>query len=475
MDFLIPVLSGEQMHSCDAAAIQNEPISSIELMERASRAMYNALQTTLKPRQPITVFCGPGNNGGDGLCMARMLIADGFDVIVYRCLFGKKASADNVFYAKLLQGFRANILHEPKDLDPIHIKAGALIVDALFGTGLTKNIEGIFADLIEKINASGNTIISLDVPSGLKDSSPQNGAPYIQSKETIAIESPKTAFFYAENQVVFRLVSAGIQLQNSTSNTWYLSPAMPWQNRILRAIPHKKVFDHKGTSGSVLLVGGNNGMHGAIALAASACVNHGAGLTTVLAPAGARLYLGNIAKAMHLPKKMQAASVAILDTDKYDVLSIGPGLGSSNDSKDLLKQLLLKWNKPAVLDADALNLLAADKTLWKLVQPGSIITPHPGEFQRLFGTFPNTAEQLETAKKIAKEKGIFILAKNKYSALICPDGKVVFNGSGGPHLAQGGSGDTLAGALAAWLARTNDPEMACIAAMYLCGIGEVVH
>lgn len=469
MDALIPVVTSFQMKNADAETIRTEPISSIELMERASGRLYNALINRIQKNQKILVLCGPGNNGGDGLCIARLLHTDRYACTSLLCLFGKKQSPDNELNAGLLKAYRPSAIHEPKSASEIDFNGCDIIVDCLFGTGLQKALEGEFQLLLERVNRSGKKVISIDMPSGLSDTTAMDRAVFIQADETLTIQAPKPSFFYPENQIRFEIIDAGIRIRDTTEMK-FLSPQSPWKEAILDQIPGKPEFGHKGNSGHVLIAGGNKGMYGAVALAANASVLHGAGLTTVMAPSGSRLYMAAIPKAMHLPAGLDADHVNITDLSRFTTLALGPGLNTSENSRNFLMAMLKKWDRPVLLDADALNLLAGNKDIWPLVKPGSILTPHPGEFKRLFGGYNTGEEKFSIGKREAKSRGIFILAKDKYSALFCPDGEIIVNGSGGPELSQGGSGDTLTGAIAAWWGRTSDAKIAAMAGMYLCGL-----
>jgi ADP-dependent NAD(P)H-hydrate dehydratase / NAD(P)H-hydrate epimerase len=470
MDFLIPVLNSEQMRQADIDTMLHEPISSVELMERASRKLCNAIKTSIAGKQKVLSFlCGPGNNGGDGACIARMLLAEGYLCRVFFCDFGKAVSPENQINRNLLLAYQPRICTTINSIADLKLSENDIIVDCLFGTGLTQKLEGEFEALVNYINSAQKPILSVDMPSGLFADRPQNGGAYIRANKTFTIQSPKPSFFYAENEILFEVVNAEIKLPKS-GDFFYLNPAEPWKSRLLNQLPQKSEFGHKGSSGHALLVGGNKGMHGAIALAASRCIEAGAGLTTVLSPSGSRLYMSRIPKAMHIPVALNSEKIENLDLNKFSVLATGPGLNTTENSYIFLRDLMALWNKPALFDADALNLIAAHTDLWSLVKPNSILTPHPGEFNRLFGTPENGESKIHTGRRIATEKQIYILAKDKYSMLFCPDGEVFANGSGGSWLSQGGSGDLLTGALAGWWARTHDQKTAGIAAMFTCGL-----
>lgn len=471
MDFLIPVLTAEEMRECDRETIASEPISSIELMERASSGIYRKLITKIDKNTCILILCGPGNNGGDGLCLARMLLQNHFNCKVVLFTFGKTQSTENQVNFSFIEKFRPDaIIRNPK-LETVQWEDHDVIVDALLGSGLKNAVSGELQSLINTINHSGKRIYSIDSPTGLFDTLPQNGAGYVNATETFTIQTPYPSFFYAENKILFSTVDAGIL--HKTNREYYLSPEEPWKSEIINQFPRKPDFGTKHDSGHVLISGGNNGMFGAVAMAADQCIRSGAGLTTVLSPAGAVSYLSRYPKAMHLAKELIPETITDLALNRFTVLAVGPGLNSSSESVLFLRSLLEKWARPVLLDADALNLLAKNPDLWDIVLPGSIITPHSGEFERLFGATETGMEKKQAAVENAAKYGIYIVSKDKYTTLYCPDGEIYQNGSGGVWLSQGGSGDSLCGAIAAWWARTKNAKTAAMAGMYLTGMRDI--
>ncbi|MCC7299327.1 MAG: NAD(P)H-hydrate epimerase [Bacteroidia bacterium] len=470
MDFLIPITSAAQMRIADAETIKNEPISSLDLMERAANRLFEHLKKHIDFQQEILIVCGPGNNGGDGLCIARLLWASGYKAKVWHVLFGKTASPENAKQAELAKKYRPNFFTEIGSILNLEIPSCDVILDCIFGTGLSQAITGEFEILIQKINNSHIPVISIDMPSGLFDTEPQRLATRIFPQKTFTIQAPKPSFFYPENEISFDTIDVGIQIKKSTPEFAFLSEESPYQSQILNSFPPKTEFGYKGTFGHALIIGGNVNMHGAIALATESCIAQGAGKTTVWAPAGARLYLAHIPKAMHIAKSIDERVLAGMDVSAFTIAAIGPGLNTNENSKNFLRAFLTKWSKPVILDADALNILAAEPSIMKLLPKGSLLTPHWGELTRLFGRFDDGKEMLEKVGQIASELGIYILAKNRYSILFCPNKNIFVNGSGSPKLAQGGSGDRLLGMVTGWWARTGDAELAAKAGMYIAGL-----
>ncbi len=465
----VPIVTAAEMRANDAYSIANEPISSLDLLERASNALYNAFKKYISHQDPLHFIIGPGNNGGDGLCMARLAMSDGFTVKISTVFFDKPQSKDNVFQCRLIQTFAPNMLKPLAGGDLLQLAPNEIVVDCVFGTGLNSAVMGEYLKLIHKINGSGNTVFSIDIPSGLFTDNVQADAPNVQAKKTITVQAPKPSFFYAENKIDFEIVNAGIQTKNIAGNHFFLSPQDPYKSKLMATLPTKDPFGHKGSFGHALIVGGNKGMYGSVAMAAKSCIAAGAGLTTVLAPLGANMYLSQIPQAMHIEKPLNKDTLDSVNIKKFSVLAIGPGLGTNAESADFLKAALMQWNQPVILDADALNILAIHDYLWEFVKPGSLLTPHPTEYKRLFGNFNTGVDLIQKSLAIANEKQVFILAKNKYSMFFTPTGDVFHNGSGSAALAQGGSGDTLTGAIAGLAARTHDLGFAGIYGAYLAG------
>lgn len=469
MDYLSPVLTSAQIKKCDAYTIENEPISSFDLMERASWVLARKIQSIIAPKAKVHILCGPGNNGGDGFCIGRILLAFGYKIRITDCAFGKQHSIENLFAQKLWAVKQHNDISRPEKAADVILDSDEIIVDCILGTGLTNGLSGQFKELIDLLNAKSNFTLSVDIPTGLFDQSKQGENAYLKANKTLSIQTSKPSFFYAENEIDFEIVDAGINISTVQSGIHYIHP-LNNESVLPKMVPSKRKFSHKGTYGHAVLVGGNKGMAGAIAIAAKSCVQSGAGKTTVLAPAAAKFHLGNIPEAMHTNTRFHKTTEMVPLPKDITVLCIGPGLGTDSDVLDFFTQILNQYTGPVLLDADALNLISKHPELWKMVAKGSVITPHPGEFNRLFGATHSGEEKFKLGREKAMELGIYILAKDTYSALYCPDGNVIYNGTGGGWLAQGGSGDKLAGIIAAYWSRTGCAKTACMAGMYAAGL-----
>lgn len=475
MDPGLKILSSAQNKKCDVITSAQEGMNNHDLMDRATTRIFQYLQHQLSGNIPVTFLCGPGNNGADGLCLALMAAAKGYAVETKICLLGKTPSAELDFRMELYASQRQLNMQVIQKVDELTLQENSVIIDALFGTGLSKPLQDEWELLIHAINMKNRHIISIDMPSGLTDEDNKANSPFILAQKVITIQTAKPPLLYAENQVDFDIVDCGIHTDSLETNRFFLDSKSPMVAlQMQKLLPQRPRHSHKGTYGHTLLIGGNHGMHGAIAMAAKSCYEAGSGLTTALTTENSIPYFSGIPEIMLHAQELNAEAFLRLPLNKFQSLAIGPGLGVTAETVDLLKTVLTKHNSPMILDADALNILAQNKDLMKLIPAGSLLTPHPGEFERLFGYTSNGSEKENTALKISSELGLFILAKNTYSFLSCPDGKVFYNGTGSSRLARGGSGDKLTGMIAGLYAQNQRMRDAALAGMYYLGIGKPI-
>lgn len=469
MDPGLKILSSPAMKSSDALTMHSEKIHSRDLMWRASQRICNELLKEYGQNDSFHVVCGPGNNGGDGLCMAALLAQSGYKVFVSLLSGGKSLSTDLEYYFQLFQSYKGIELKFMENGFPVFSRE-QVIVDALFGTGLNKPLDGYWKEITEYINNQNQTVISIDLPSGMLDGEPQNSAAMVKATKVFTVQTPKPGLLYFENKSNFKVVDCGIDTSEAVCHSYYLDPDSGYvAQQIEDLIPAPGRHSHKGSLGHTLLIGGNTGMKGAIALAAQGCLKAGSGKCSVWSPEGLSHPLALIPKAMHLPHELNIQGLEEMDFKKFNAVAIGPGLGITAETSALLEVLFNRIKVPLVIDADALNIIAQSNQLFSLIPEGSLLTPHPGELERLFGKLQNGKERESVLTSISVKSNIYILAKDTYSALFCPDGKVYYNGTGGPHLSQGGSGDVLCGMIAGLYARSNNMRNAAIAGMYMAG------
>jgi len=467
------LLTAAQFREADAYTLQHHGITSAGLMLAAAQAFVTAFKDIVAFNQSISIVCGPGNNGGDGLAIAGILCGQVPALKVYLTAFDDKPhTADYLFYLEQLKALE-------KEYDALEIikldDAGGLdagntdiIIDALFGIGLNRPLNGKYAALAARINAAGKKVATVDVPSGFYTEGPME-EPYtgVKANWVITFQRPKLNFLFPESVRAmqdFTVVDIGLSesfmAQLPADWKWLEAEDMP------ALLEKRQPFSHKGTYGHAFLAAGNTDSLGAGLLTAEACLKIGAGLTTLCIPES-----GFQALYSRLPEVMVHARPVLPDVRKlalYDALAIGPGLGLSADSHQLLSRFM-QTKRPLVLDADALTLLSENKALYDEIPENSILTPHVKEFDRLFGAHQYWWERIETARKIAKEKKIIIILKNRYSFIHLPSGQVVVNSSGDPAMASGGMGDVLTGTLAGLRAQGYDAASAALTGVFLHG------
>jgi NAD(P)H-hydrate epimerase len=471
------VLSAEQVRAWDRFTMEKQPIASIDLMEKAAMACIQWLEANrIVHQQQFCIFCGKGNNGGDGLAIARLLQKFNRPVDVFIFETGELGSSDFQQNLHRLHTLPVN-LHFLQENAPLpDIPESALVIDALLGTGLNRPVEGRMAALISHINQFPNGVISIDLPSGLFADKSTLPHPCIHASITLSFQCYKPALLVAENASFFGipvLLDIGLDQRylNSCTPLYELTDS-PLAKAILQP---RSAYSHKGKFGHALLLAGSSGKMGAAVLAAKACLRSGTGLLTALVPEKERLvFPTTIPESMSILYDDQKPEKILSETKNFKTIGIGPGLGQDSLSGDWLRYLLRSFRKPIVLDADALNLLAADSDLQEEIPPFSILTPHPREFDRLNGSSRNDFERLEAASRMAIQHQVIVVLKGHNSFIAMPGGRAWFNSSGNASMAKGGSGDVLTGMITGLLARGYAPEQAALLGVYLHGLaGEI--
>ena len=459
------LLTPQQIHEWDAYTIENEPISSIELMERAARRCTDFILDQNTKHKNILIFCGKGNNGGDGLAIARQLIDAGLSPNIYILEFGAKGTDDfQINLHRLHQLTSAIYFIQSSEFFPAIDNTNDLVVDALFGSGLNRPLKDLSAELVEHINKTNTNVIAIDVPSGMFINKSSKDNAVIKATYTLTFQSLKLCFVVAENANLFGEVQVlDIGLLNQFIET-VNAPVLLLKEII--AIQHKQRtnFAHKGTFGHALLIAGNKGKMGAAILSAKSCLRTGAGLVTIHTN---EKYFNAIHAA--LPEAMCVSAEDPIDAGIYKSIGIGPGKGTSDDAAELLQTTLKAFDKPMVIDADALNVLSMHKEWLNNIPKGSLLTPHPKEFERLFGESSNDFERIEKAIELSKQYSFIIILKGHYT-LIVSNSEAWFNTTGNAGMAKGGSGDILTGMLTALLSQGYDPLQAALSGVYLHGL-----
>lgn len=469
------IFTSQQIHELDEYTIEHEPIKSIDLMERAARALTLAISERWTRQVPVVVFAGPGNNGGDALAVARMLSEQGYDVKTYLFNISGHLSADCAENKRRLTEKKNRQLTEvTSEFDPPQLEAGMLVVDGLFGSGLNKPLAGGFASLVKYINASQAEVVSIDIPSGLmtEDNSYNVRANIIRATLTLTLQQRKLSFLFGENQqFIGQLRVLDIRLSKEGIGKTEAQYTMLEENEVRGMLKPRSPFAHKGSMGQAFIIAGSYGMAGAAVLATKACLRAGAGKVTVHTPKRNVSILQNcVPEAVLQIDHEETTFTETVSTEQFQAMAIGPGLGTTDQTAVALIAQLRRTTCPIVADADALNILANRRAWLQQLPKGIILTPHPKELERLEGQCIDSYERLTKARNLAKHLEGYVLLKGHYSALCLPDGRVVFNPTGNAGMATAGSGDVLTGIICGLLARGYSQQEACSIGMYLHGL-----
>ena len=468
----IPTISTAR--SADAYTIENEPISSVDLMERAATQAYFWLMRNLKSKEvSIKIFCGMGNNGGDGLVLARLLATQDIYAQVFILHVSENFSHDCEVNNERLKAIPEVPMYGifSKDDFP-KIDDNDIIIDALFGSGLNRPLEGVAAELVQHLNDNHAIRIAIDIASGLNGDAIGNPSnPIIHADYTLSMQFPKMAFLYPENEpFVGKCEVLDIKIhpdfiENLEASNFYTTAD------VIKPLLHKRgKHSHKGTYGHALLIAGSTGKTGAAMLASESCLRSGVGLLTTHLPKSATLPL-----QVYLPEAMISIDESdncfsqLPDLQPFNAIGVGPGLGNAQETVTALKLLIQNATVPMVLDADALNIIAENKTWLSFLPERTIITPHPKEFERLFGKTDNSAQRLELQREMSKKHNIIIVLKGANTSITFPNGSCFFNSTGNPGMATAGSGDVLTGIILSLLAQRYTPEESAIIGVFMHG------
>lgn len=469
------ILSSNQLKELDKYTMEQEPIASIDLMERAAQALTETIIRRWDTSHPIAVFAGPGNNGGDALAVARMLSQKNYHVEVF--LFNTKGrlseecqtnlhrlkTCGSIYFTEISTQFNPPILTE-----------NHVVIDGLFGTGLNKPLNGGFAAVVKYINASKATVVAIDIPSGLmgEDNTYNIRPNIVRADVTLSIQLPKLSFFFPENEEIvgeWELLDIGLKqsfIQAAESPYSILE-----EEQIRSLIKPRKRFAHKGSFGHGLLIAGSYGMAGASILSAKACLRSGIGLLTVHVPVyNHDLLQTTVPEAIVQTDIHERYFAEPVDLSKYKALAIGPGLGQEEDTALAMMEQIQASNIPVVLDADAINILSSHRNWLSRLPKQSILTPHLGELERLTGKCMDTYERLTKVKELAAYLHSYIIVKGAWTIIVTPDGRCFLNPTGNPGMATAGSGDVLTGILLALLAQGYSQEETCQLGVYVHGL-----
>lgn len=471
------IFTGAQIRELDQYTIEHEPISSLNLMERAAKALTHAIEEKWSNQTPVVVFAGPGNNGGDALAVARLLAEDKYKVTVFLFNIHNHLSDDcNANKKRLLDGKKLEAFTEISvNFDPPELTADTLVIDGLFGSGLNKPLASGFAALVKYINQSPAQVVSIDIPSGLmcEDNTYNIRNHIIQADVTLTLQQKKLSMLLADNQMYLgRLKVLDIRLSQEYIARTDSEFKILQENDIRPLLKTRHDYSHKGEMGHALLIAGSYGMAGAATLAAKACLRSGVGKLTMHAPrCNYNIMQIAVPEAILQLDNEETRFSEPVNADDYTALGIGPGLGQQEDTAIALISQIRRTSCPMVIDADAINLLSSHRAWTQHLPKGMIFTPHPKEFDKLAGHISKDCyDRLSKARELAERMQAYIILKGHYSALCLPNRQVEFNSTGNSGMATAGSGDVLTGIITALLARGYKSEDACRVGMYLHGL-----
>ncbi|MBN1950911.1 MAG: NAD(P)H-hydrate dehydratase [Bacteroidales bacterium] len=471
------ILTVDKIREADAYTIEHEPVSSIDLMERAARQLLKWITDRYSMSDPVIIFVGPGNNGGDGWALARLLCENYFRKIsVYLLAISEKLSPDSMVNRERLAAYPEVQFREISSRNDFPgIGPGDVIIDALFGSGLSRPLSGLAAELVSYINGQEHkAVVSVDIPSGLSGdgASLQHEDVIIRADYTLSFQFPKLAFMVPENDA---FVGEWHILPIALHPDFIARVESPYfyvQERLISGFIHpRKKFSHKGTYGHALLIAGSYGMMGAAVLAAGAAIRSGPGLLTTHVPRlGVAILQASVPESLITIDESDLIFTEHPDLSGYSAIGIGPGINQKSNTKQGLQFLLESVGVPLIIDADGLNLLAQLDNWQEKLPENCVLTPHPKEFERLFGRFPDSFTRLEAQRTFSQEHKAVVVLKGAHTCITTPEGRVWFNSTGNPGMAKGGSGDVLTGIILGLLAQGYPISEATITGVYIHGL-----
>lgn len=467
----------DQIRDADKFTIEHEPISSFMLMERAAKNIHLHITEMIDSESEINILCGPGNNGGDGLVIARLFANEGFKPTVWLAYNGMQPSDDNSKNLELINNIPEISIINLLDLSNFTIQEqnGVVLIDALFGSGLNRSLTGFYNELITKANQLNALKIAIDIPSGLfSDTLNHIEDTIFNANYTLTIEYPKLSFFYPENAPhlgQWDIIPIGLHpnyTHNTRSTNYYTTFDI-----VQPMLKSRAQTSHKGNFGHALMVTGSYGMIGASVLSAKSCLRSGVGLLTVHIPkCGFSILQSTVSEAMVSVDDCETHFTTINSKSlaRFQSIGIGCGLGRDEETAKGLKEIIFTTKSPMVIDADAINILAENKTWVPYLPPFSVITPHFKEFERLVGKVSNSEQQLTSAKEFAIKNRIILVLKGANTAIVLPSGEIYFNSTGNPGMSTAGCGDVLTGIITGLLSQGYSPAESAILGVYIHGL-----
>ncbi len=469
------IFTCEQIREIDDITIRTEPVSSFDLMERAAGQLLLWYMKSFDRTRRVLIFTGPGNNGGDGLALARMLASNRYNVGVYDLNISEKTSPDwKINHQRLRQETNVPFISVSRRDQIPDFRPDDVLVDAIFGSGLARPANGLASDIIRFINQTGCTIVSIDIPSGLfgEDNGKNDLESVVKADYTLTFQFPKLSFMFAENA---RFTGEWVVLPIGLSSKAIKEIQTPYSllepDAIISFMKARKKFDHKGIYGHGILISGSKGKMGAAVLGARAALRTGIGLLTCHIPgSGNQILQTSVPEAMSQPDANAEIVSEIGETERFDAIGIGPGIGTDPVTQKAFHSVLLNRSKPLVIDADGINILGINDKWMSVMPEKTVLTPHLKEFERIAGKSGNGYSRLEKQSGFAVRYNCVVVLKGAYTSVATPDGKIFFNSTGNPGMATAGSGDVLTGMILALLAQGYSSGNAAVAAVFLHGL-----
>lgn len=464
----------KQIAEIDKYTIEHEPIADVDLMERAALQMTNWLVQRFSTEQKLVFLCGPGNNGGDALAMARQMADFDYECEVYILSLGKELKGSPAINCERLKKQGKVKLYLLKTIAELpDLEESTVIIDGLFGSGLSRPLEGLPAEIIKKINQQKNIIVAIDIPSGLMgEDTGDNMTHIIRADYTLTLQFPKISFLFAENEQYvgeWEYLPIGLHpqgIENIETDYFLLE-----NKDIAKRLPLRSKFDHKGIYGHALLIAGSYGKMGAAILASKACLKAGAGLLTVHIPhIGYQIIQTTVPEAMASIDRHDSIFTEVPDLTNFSAIGIGPGLDKKQNTEKAFCELLEKTKVPMIIDADGLNILANHPEWLEKLPEGTILTPHPGEFRRLVDKSQNSFQAIQKQINFSKKYNCVIVLKGAHTSITTPNGTTFFNSTGNPGMATAGSGDVLTGIILGLLAQGLTSIDAALTGVYIHGL-----
>ena len=468
------IFSAKESKELDDYTVIKESVSHLDLMERAASSVTYEIISRWRRNTPVVVFAGPGNNGGDALAVARMLIDEGYTVMVYLFNTSKSLSTCCEKNLERLEDMGVEVTEVVQTFMPPDLTRGMLVIDGLFGAGLNRPLSGGFVSLVKYINESEADVLSIDMPSGLysEDNRSNYNNTIVNADITVSFQYPKLCFMFKENAPYvgeWRIADIGISqaiIDKKETPYYYLEA-----EEVARLLMPRNRFSDKRDYGHLLIMAGSVGMMGAAVMSSKAALRAGAGLVSVhSAGCGEEILQTSVPEAMYIPDTNMNHITNFAVKPSHTVVAAGPGLRRHKDTVEAISYLLNKTNLPMVIDADALNIIAENKGLLSKIHKYSVLTPHYREFDRLFGASKTFYERMLKGKEAASQYNITIVLKGANTAIITPSREVYFNSTGNPGMATGGSGDVLTGIIASLMAQRYAPSVAAVLGVYLHGM-----